>query len=65
MEKRNGLASIAPHALRLALDAIEAALLTRNIGAAQAAIEIAKIQLEALRTVAVQAEAELKAENEQ
>lgn len=62
MEKRNGLASIAPHALRLALEAIDAALLTRSIDAAQGAIEVAKIQLEALKTVALQAEAELKAE---
>jgi len=62
MEKRNSLASVAPHALRLALEAVQAALLTRSIDAAQGAIEVAKIQLEALKTVALEAEAELKAE---
>lgn len=63
MEKRNGLASVAPHALRISLEALEAALLTQSIHAAQDAISVAKLQLEALQTVALQAEAKLQAEN--
>jgi hypothetical protein len=56
MKKQNGLASIAPRALQLALEALEAALLTRNIDAAHAAVAVAKEQLNALNAVVVQGE---------